>query len=504
MKHYHTTLLASRLARAQVTLLDLADAAAKQVDAEIERVWRAFLDLLKENHGHAANFHRALALFSTLRDTIPNAIAVSLGRCYLFARRSASEEATRTLPLWLLRQLSPLPAETIEAALREDEEPKELSRGLSEITPAGIKSRQPVRRPQSPEKQRAIYQQLVFPGPRVEEVTATLAPYVAAGEWDGIGDKDQRIPADLANAFAMGMSQGKTQQEIARDLLPYFNDDRVRARRFARTFSMLVAHQGRIDAVEKISPIGYQIHATRDSRTRPEHAARDGTVYYREPTEGQKGFGEMPRPPLEADGRPAWNCRCWLSPVLLPLDRIIKDPAKAAVFTNAAGSLVPDPVDYSSWFNAADERQRKQAIGPRRYDAVADSIDREPVYADFIHPTEGKLLSADHLEDETAAELAARRAEVDVLLARRQEQIRQIATFGFELPGQTPGPVPAGSILPPPTLATAMPSPDIPDRRLAPVAPLLAPAALQDEDIVRSLSLSLASWLRKIKKRRAG
>lgn len=62
--------------------------------------------------------------------------------------------------------------------------------------------------------------------------------------------------------------------------------------------------------------IGYQIHAVLDEQTRPEHRERDGTVYYRDPGPGQKGMDEMPRPPREADGNMAWNCRCMLTPVL--------------------------------------------------------------------------------------------------------------------------------------------------------------------------------------------
>ena len=40
---------------------------------------------------------------------------------------------------------------------------------------------------------------------------------------------------------------------------------------------------------------GWQVHATLDERTRPEHAARNGTIYWLHPKAGQKGVGEMPR-----------------------------------------------------------------------------------------------------------------------------------------------------------------------------------------------------------------
>jgi uncharacterized protein with gpF-like domain len=73
--------------------------------------------------------------------------------------------------------------------------------------------------------------------------------------------------------------------------------------------------------------IGYQVHATLDQHTRPWHKQRDGTVYYKNPGPGQKGMAQMPNPPDEAadprerpPGTPhtAWNCRCYLTPVLRP------------------------------------------------------------------------------------------------------------------------------------------------------------------------------------------
>jgi len=56
--------------------------------------------------------------------------------------------------------------------------------------------------------------------------------------------------------------------------------------------------------------VGYQVHGIMDDRIRPEHRARNGTIYYRVPRYGNPGLDKMPNPPLEADGSHAWNCRC--------------------------------------------------------------------------------------------------------------------------------------------------------------------------------------------------
>ena len=73
--------------------------------------------------------------------------------------------------------------------------------------------------------------------------------------------------------------------------------------------------------------------------------------------------------------RMAWNCRCFLSPVLQPEESIRDDPT----FTNAADQLVPDPAIYSEWFDQADEARRKLAVGARRYAIAQQQLGGEEV-----------------------------------------------------------------------------------------------------------------------------
>lgn len=56
--------------------------------------------------------------------------------------------------------------------------------------------------------------------------------------------------------------------------------------------------------------VGFQVHGILDDRIRPAHRERNGTIYYKNPRYGNKGFDQMPNPPMEADGTHAWNCRC--------------------------------------------------------------------------------------------------------------------------------------------------------------------------------------------------
>ena len=71
--------------------------------------------------------------------------------------------------------------------------------------------------------------------------------------------------------------------------------------------------------------VGYKVHATLDNNTRPWHRSRDGQRYYLDPAPDQKGMAQCPHPPDEAADpserpvgtpRTAWNCRCYLTPIL--------------------------------------------------------------------------------------------------------------------------------------------------------------------------------------------
>lgn len=114
-----------------------------------------------------------------------------------------------------------------------------------------------------------------------------------------------------------GIAEGKDRRAIARDLSKVLSGDMVAARRVARTEGLRVATAVHLQTAEQIPDlvIGYQIHATLDTRTRPEHRDRHGTIYYRNPKPGQKGFAEMPQPPVDPGGVIAYNCRCFLAPV---------------------------------------------------------------------------------------------------------------------------------------------------------------------------------------------
>lgn len=125
-------------------------------------------------------------------------------------------------------------------------------------------------------------------------------------------------PETLASRIASLVQDGFSISSIAREIRPVVQGVQASARRVARTAGLWIAHEAEFHTYEQLGTMvsGYQIHAVLDHATRPEHRKRDGRKYYREPRAGQRGFGEMPRPPREADGKWAFNCRCFLSPIL--------------------------------------------------------------------------------------------------------------------------------------------------------------------------------------------
>lgn len=438
MRHIHNRRLAARNAIYQVDLLDQADAAATAVDRAIAALWSQLLAVIGSDFGPSHNYQRSLLVLRQFPFLVSARLRADFGAIFHAGHAAAADATIDVLPLAALRQMAP------GVALLEDE-PAAIRPGLISILPSGP---EPVARmPKSDEQKQAI-RSLMFPAPSADTVLRRLGNHVAPAGWQDLGDGVRKLPADLAQAIAVAISQGKGQKEVANEILPHFEGSRVRARRTARTFGMLVSHEGRMAAYLQMGDIveGYQVHATHDQHTRKKHAARDGNTYYRNPGPGQRGFDQMPRPPLEADGSIAWHCRCWLTPVLKPLELT---PEKQAIFTNAQGKLVPDPVDYSAWFDGAPERNRATAIGVRRYYTMKEKLatsGREPEYADFLDPDDGDLLAVKRIDGESLQQHAERRQQVDRLIAARQDEIRKVYTFGFvtdqPLPPAAPAPTP--------------------------------------------------------------
>lgn len=304
--------------------------------------------------------------------------------------------------------------------------------------------REPVGGELTGEKARKLFADLLFPPLTPERVREIVLGRSGSLDWQARLSAATRLasPEALAGIITRSYAQGKTQQQIAKELLPAVQGVQSTARRIARTEGMRIAHETQMDMFDQLGDlvVGYQVHAQLDQNTRPWHAARNGTIYYNEPKPGQKGPAQMPNPPMEAEDprerpagapRTAWNCRCFLSPVLRPPEYARTHPEKLNVFRNSAGKAIPNPDTYSAWFDQADERRRRLAVGTRRYSAIRDALDTEPTWAHFIDPRDGDLMPLSALRAESPTDRAERVQIVLKQMAQRAGDIRQVSTFGF-------------------------------------------------------------------------
>ena len=170
-----------------------------------------------------------------------------------------------------------------------------------------------------------LFRELVFPPPPEEQINRIIF----GTDWANRIASISRLadPHLLGTTVAIGLAQGKTQQEIIRDLLPIVGNVASSAKRIARTVGVHVGHEVQMTAWDELGDmvIGYELHHPPNPGERWWHVDRDKNVYYKEPQAGQLGLFDMPRPPLEPlnpEARPAgtpavaFNCLCYISPLL--------------------------------------------------------------------------------------------------------------------------------------------------------------------------------------------
>jgi len=117
-------------------------------------------------------------------------------------------------------------------------------------------------------------------------------------------------------------------------------------------------------------------------------------------------------------------------PVLAP-PSWVHDEAKMEVFKNNAEKVIPDPAHYSAWFDRASERQRRIAVGSRRYGEVDKLTGGAASWAHFVDPGTGDLVPLKRLRTETKTERQARIDEVNRVIDERGRDIRHLSTYGF-------------------------------------------------------------------------
>lgn len=157
--------------------------------------------------------------------------------------------------------------------------------------------------------------------------------------------------------------------------------------------------------------VGFQVHGILDERIRPAHRERNGNIYFRNPRYGQLGMDEMPNPPLEADGSTAFNCRCWLTPILASFSN---------KFYDFKGRIIPNAQVFNEWFSGASRDRQILAVGVRRWNIANSRLKKGEVlqWHHLLDPSSGMLLDSDELSNETPTERANRIKRAKTVIAK--------------------------------------------------------------------------------------
>lgn len=154
------------------------------------------------------------------------------------------------------------------------------------------------------------YARLILPAPALDFLESIVGPAYRA--LTRLID-----PQRASNAVLQGIAQGKDRKQIAKDLEDAFGGYENVARRVARTAGLQVATSTQLAVSEQVPELvaGYELNTVLDERVRPEHRAAHGRRFYRVPKKGQRPLSDCPQPPIW-DGQVAWNCRCFLIPII--------------------------------------------------------------------------------------------------------------------------------------------------------------------------------------------
>lgn len=175
----------------------------------------------------------------------------------------------------------------------------------------------------------------------------------------------------------------------------YFNMVRNTAYTVTRTSAASMMSQVRMENYGAIPKdlVAFQVHGILDDRIRPAHRERNGTIYFKNPRYNQIGMDQMPNPPLEADGTTAFNCRCWLTPILSSLSN---------KFYDFKGRIIPNASVFDQWFNSASKELKIMAIGIKRYGAASKRLRRGEIlkWHHLLDPESGMLLDEKEISNE--------------------------------------------------------------------------------------------------------
>lgn len=187
-----------------------------------------------------------------------------------------------------------------------------------------------------------------------------------------IKDLEASQAFDIERAIKLGMTLGETNNQLSQRVVNTMSVSMRNAQTIVKTGTATVANQARMEfyqANEEDVIKGYQWHATLDSRTRLEHAARDGGAW---DTNG-KGLNEKGKKypfKFTPDG---WNCRCQLVPILKTWREMGIDEDELPVGTRSSlDGDIPQTTTFDKWIEGKDDKFKEDYLGKGRYQLYKD------------------------------------------------------------------------------------------------------------------------------------
>lgn len=246
---------------------------------------------------------------------------------------------------------------------------------------------------------------------------------------------------NVGKSLAASLVRGDNPIKAAKEILPQLNGYKAGAERIARTEMLRVSHEMQRANWEGFDEIiaGFRILATLDDKTRPHHAARHGDFYARENESGD--LPDMARG--WSDDRPIVpdepNCRCHETPVITSMPGWVEDILTTDRIYASMDGPVEDPGTFANWFDGLGEQQQKKIVGPRRWRLADKRLPAHdaPLWADFLEPNDGMLVSMKKLEVETTHQFMTRR-KLNMGRIQKQSAVHQremVTRAGGGVPG---------------------------------------------------------------------
>jgi len=413
--------LATRFEHLQIERVLRSEVIADLLGNEVDRTVDQVLQITQRKRDSITRSADIAEALKKLPEKLIEIFEKSTSLLGLWSYKEAGKVLAKTLPRVYFRKIQPS-----SVLVGEDQTPDEVFQYDDEFGPISG------RRLTDPEWEEWVSRNVFAPPPPSKVREILERPTLGVTYQKRIENLSRLVdPEKVAGELVDGFAAGKNVDQLTKQILPQVTGNvRSSARRIARTESLRVANEMQRESYEDLGDlmIGTQILATLDQNTRPHHALRNGRIHYRDGR--QPGEDTLPVLPDEP------NCRCFDIPVMSPPEELEDDPELAAEFRNASREAIPDPQEYSHWFQSADEGRRKIAVGAQRYNLVKQRLGnfREPEWTDFIDG-EGKLLPTKQISRETEKDALLRKGLLSRKIEARKQMIQQISATGFEDPG---------------------------------------------------------------------